>query len=90
MGQNAYVVGSASGIAGWDIKQAHKLSTKKDLYPAWESKTPATIETKGECANLEYKYIIMDDKSKTNPNWEGGNNHRVDLSQYFDRAVQGN
>ena len=89
MGQNVFVVGSAPAVASWKFQNAHRMSTKKGMYPAWESKAPIMINSKAESQSLEYKYIIMDDKTRTNPRWEGGDNRKVDLSSYFDQATSG-
>jgi alpha-amylase len=57
-GQNVYVVGNRSCIGAWDPKKAHKLSTRKDIYPAWESKVNIDVNDVNE---LEYKYIFKND-----------------------------
>ena len=57
-GQNVYVVGNKPQLGNWNNKQAHKLSTEKGMYPAWQSRAAMTFNSREECSNIEYKYII--------------------------------
>lgn len=54
------------------------------MYPSWESQDQIRVSTRQECSNIEYKYIMVDDKGGSTV-WEKGDNHRVDLSGMFDK-----
>ena len=69
-GQNVYVVGNKSQLGNWNIKQAHRLATKKGMYPKWESKETLQFHSRDDCTNIEYKYIILNDKFECS--WESG------------------
>ena len=83
-GQNLAVVGGVPGLHGWKAERAPRLKTTKQTYPRWESQDPIRLSTRQECGNVEYKYIMVDDKGGSVV-WEQGDNHRVDLSGMFDK-----
>lgn len=60
------------------------METNKQLYPSWECSQIVRFTSKEECRNLEYKYIMVDDKGGSVV-WESGDNHKVDLSKMIDK-----
>lgn len=78
-------MGNAKALSEWKADRAPlRLKTNKQMYPGWESKDDVRLASKQDCANLEYKYIMVDDKGGSVV-WEHGDNHRVDLSSMFDK-----
>ena len=82
-GQNMALVGNLKPLSEWKADRAPlKMNTSKLLYPSWVSDNVKLL-SKQECASLEYKYILIDEKDGQ-ITWETGENHRTDICALFD------
>lgn len=63
--QRIKIVGDKPELGNWNPREAINLYTTNDLYPLWVTKERIKIKVG---LNIDYKYLIFDDKD--NYNWE--------------------
>lgn len=70
LGDKIVVVGNASELGDWNIKNGLTMSTSDDLFPDWFVKADVKQGSK-----IEYKYAIV--RSNGTVEWENGSNRTI-------------
>ena len=80
-GQSIAVCGSHPALGGWNPTRYMKMNY------AGRTVWTLTMNVDSLFADIEYKFIVVDDLTHQLLEWEGGDNHRVDVSQMRDGEV---
>lgn len=74
------ICGGTPGLGAWDPQKAVQMSARQ--FPLWNVNIPAN----GLSISTEYKFIIVDKKTKELIAWELGNNRKLDIQPAKDKA----
>ena len=81
-GQSVAVCGSHPALGGWNPTRYMKMTyTGRTMWSM-------TMNVDTLFADIEYKFIVVDDVTHQLLEWEGGNNHSVDISELRDGEVK--
>ena len=87
-GENIYIVGKPDSLGHWNTNNSIKLTTQSEKeqypkYPKWESDF---IKFDKNEKNLEYKYILKNDKNEIIWEYEGPD-RELDLTKYYNDSI---
>ena len=87
-GENIFIVGRSDSLGHWNTNNSIKLTTQSEKeqypkYPKWESDF---IKFDKNEKNLEYKYILKNDKNEIIWEYEGPD-RELDLTKYYNDSI---
>ena len=80
-GQSIAVCGSHPALGGWNPTRYMKMSY------AGRTVWSLTMNVDSLFSDMEYKFVVVDDNTHQLLQWEGGDNHAVDVSEMRDGEV---